>query len=200
MFWFYVAHMKGHFAMGSSESILDADIAALRRAGDLDHLLGTLKSHVRDLFVSLDEIAGKGRRSAYFSLLFMIAKQANVRDWSTSYQITERMVGKAHAVQFHHIFPKARLKKIGREHREINEIANLAFIGGRTNRTVSDKEPKVYLPGVVAKQGDEILAEHLLPDDQELWKLENYDDFISFRRKRIVDTINSFLKKVNPEK
>lgn len=32
---------------------------------------------------------------------------------------------------------------------EINEIANMAFVSGRTNRSISNKEPAAYLPNVV---------------------------------------------------
>ncbi len=192
MLWFYVAHMKGHFST-SSETVLDVDISVLNRTQDLDQLLATLKGHVRDFGVSVDEISGKGRRSAYFSLLFMIAKQQGIQDWSTGMAISERLYGKAHALQFHHIFPKALLKKAGKERREINEIANLAFIGGRTNRNISDKAPSTYLPKIIEKRED-VLESHLLPSDSNLWEVKNFDEFIKYRRERIVKTINSFLK------
>ena len=42
-----------------------------------------------------------------------------------------------HRLQFHHIFPKSLLK--GRyEKKEINEIANMAFVSGKTNRKISN--------------------------------------------------------------
>ena len=35
MKWFYIAHMRGHYGMGSSESILDADLVSLSRTKNL---------------------------------------------------------------------------------------------------------------------------------------------------------------------
>src|SRR3990167_6259848 len=34
--WFYLAHMRGHYSMGSSESILDADLGVLFKGKNLD--------------------------------------------------------------------------------------------------------------------------------------------------------------------
>ena len=35
--------------------------------------------------------------------------------------------------------------------READDIANLAFIGGKTNRAISDKSPAVYFPPLITK-------------------------------------------------
>jgi hypothetical protein len=66
------------------------------------------------------------------------------------------------------------------------------LIGGRTNRSISDKAPANYLPKLIDKRED-VLQSHLLPVDAGLWEVDNYDDFIAYRRDAIVKTINSFL-------
>ena len=109
--------------------------------------------------------------------------------------ISERLIGRAHALQFHHIFPKSLLKKQGADRKEINEIANMAFIGGKTNRNISNKEPEKYLIDVVEKRGEDILDHHLLHSDRKLWKLDKYNEFLTYRREKLVESINSFLKK-----
>src|SRR5690606_40052167 len=116
-----------------------------------------------------------------------------IKDWFTGMSISEKLVGRAHALQFHHIFPKSILRKAGRDRKEINDIANLAFIGGKTNRNIGSKEPKKYLQDVVAKRGDEVLKHHSLPEDRRLWELENYQKFLAYRRKEFVSTINQFI-------
>lgn len=193
MFWFYVAHMKQRYSLGSSETYLDNDLSALAKTQNLSDLLDTLKIQVRDFYVSVDDIKGKSRRSPIFSLLFMISKQKGIQDWSTGLAISEKLVGKAHALQFHHIFPKAQLRKQGVDRREMNEIANMAFIGGRTNRNISSKEPEKYLPEFIEKRGEEILVQHLLPSERTLWSLSGYQEFLSYRRQRIAEKINAFL-------
>jgi len=195
MFWFYVAHMKGRYGLGSSEGLLDSDISALHRTQNLDELLSILKLQVKDFYASVDEIKGKNRRSPYFSMLFIVSKQQGIKDWFTGMAISERLIGRAHALQFHHIFPKSLLKKEGADRKEINEIANMAFIGGKTNRNISNKEPEKYLIDVVDKRGEDILDHHLLPSDRKLWKLNKYNEFLAYRREKLVENINTFLKK-----
>jgi len=197
MLWFYVAHMKGRYGLGSSEGLLDSDISVLNRTQSLDELLALLKLQVKNLFTSVDEIKGKNRRSPYFSMLFIIGKQQGIKDWSTGVIIGEKMVGRIHALQFHHIFPKSLLKRQSVSPKEINEIANLAFIGGRTNRNISNKEPEKYLLDVIKDRGEEILGHHLLPSDRNLWKLSSYQDFLAYRREKLVESINSFLNQFN---
>jgi hypothetical protein len=197
MFWFYVAHMKGRYGLGSSEGLLDSDISTLLRTQSLDELLSLLKLQVKDFYASVDEIKGKGRRSPYFSMFFIVSKQNNIKDWSTGVAISEKMVGRAHALQFHHIFPKSLLKAQNVHPKEINEISNFAFIGGRTNRNISNKEPEKYLLSVIEQRGKEILDHHLLPTDKDLWQLKNYNEFLSYRRVRLVENINAFLKQIS---
>jgi hypothetical protein len=193
MLWFYVAHMKGRYGLGSSEGLLDSDISALNRTQNLEELIGVLKQQVKNLNVSIDEIKGKNRRSPYFSLLLIIGKQRGIKDWSTGAVIGEKVIGKIHALQFHHIFPKSLLKRQSVSPKEINEIANLAFIGGRTNRNISNKEPEKYLVDVIKERGEVVLRDHSLPENKELWRLNNYDQFLTYRREKLVEVINAFL-------
>ncbi len=49
--------------------------------------------------------------------------------------------------------PQAVLKKLNLSTQKINDICNLAFVGGTTNRKISDREPSVYLPELLANAG-----------------------------------------------
>ncbi|MFH1610726.1 MAG: DUF262 domain-containing protein, partial [Patescibacteria group bacterium] len=53
--WFYYAHMRGHYSMGSSESMLDADLAVLlKKKSGLDGLIDKLHQHVKKFDVDAD--------------------------------------------------------------------------------------------------------------------------------------------------
>lgn len=75
----------------------------------------------------------------------------------------------------------------------INDICNLSFVSGRTNRKISDKEPRVYLPGVVEKQGEQALARQCIPVSDDLWNVESYADFLTARRRLVAEKLNQFL-------
>jgi len=194
--WFYYAHMRGHFGMGSSESILNSDLAVLYKSGSLDDLLKNLYSHVKQFEVSPEELAKKNINSPFFTMLYYILKQNGAKDWFTGLKISEKSTGSSHAIQYHHIFPKSLLQKLSVDSQEINEISNLAFIGGKTNRQITNKEPKVYLQKeVLDKNGEEALTSQLIPLEPNMWELDNYQEFLKYRRKSIADSINKFMKR-----
>jgi hypothetical protein len=192
--WFYLAHMRGHYSMGSSESILDADLSTLFRTKSLDDLTQQLYLHVKKFEVDLDDLYNRGIRSPFFSMLYFVLRQNGAKDWWSGLKLTERHTGNAHAIQYHHIFPKSLLKEMY-DQKEINEIANMAFIGGKTNRQITNKEPIQYLEDeVVAKRGEDALASQLIPTDRKLWELSSYRDFLAWRRGAIAEAINTFMK------
>ena len=193
LLWFYTAHMKGHYSYGASEGYLDADINSITKTKSLDDLLAILKAHVKSFEVTEDDIKGKSTRSPYFSMLFFITKQKGVLDWLSGIAITENSKGKAHAVQFHHIFPKAQLKKLSIDKNEINDLANLTFIVGRTNRNISDKKPIDYIPEIVSTRGNDVFKNNYITEDKTLWELENYKMFLKDRREKLATVLNNFV-------
>lgn len=197
LLWFYVAHMKGRYSKGSSESILDSDLNIIKNGGTIDQLLEHLKLQVRDYTVTESELKFKTRRSPYFSLLFLIAKQKGVKDWFTGVGINEKNAGRAHAVQFHHIIPKSLLKNHGYDSKSINDIANLTFIGGKTNRNISNKLPTTYLEEIITKRGHSVYGDNHIPEDRLLWEIENFTSFLEYRRKLLINEINNFIEQFN---
>ncbi len=107
-------------------------------------------------------------------------------------QPSARAQSRAHLIQFHHIFPKARIRELY-EPREVNEISNMAFISGRTNRKISMDLPKSYLPKVAAR-GAQALAAQCVPQDPGLWELEAFPAFLEARRKMITDAVNALVE------
>ncbi len=191
--WLYFAHMRGHYSMGSSESILDADLGILFRNKGLDDLINQLYLHVKKFDVDYDDLMKRGRRSPFFSMLYFVFKHNGVKDWWSGLKLSDKHTGSAHTIQYHHIFPKSLLKDY--EKKEINEIANMAFIGGKANRHITNKEPKDYMEKIIKEQKEEALTSHLIPTDREMWEIPNYRKFLSIRRQAIAEEINKFMKK-----
>jgi hypothetical protein len=197
LYWLFVANAKGRYSRGSSETLLDEDLATIRRTGSAQGLIDTLRQQFGRLDFELNDIAGKNARSPVFSLVFLALRAAGAKDWLSGLEISLTHQGRLHYIQYHHIFPKARLR--GRyERREINEIANLAFIGGSTNRSISAKLPKDYLPAIVQKQGEVTLASQCVPTDRNLHEIDAYRQFLMDRRERLVRAVNAFVASVSP--
>ncbi len=192
--WFYLAHMHGHYSRGSSETILDGDLALLFRTESLDNLLKQLQQHVKQFEVTYADVEHRGIRNPLFSMLYFVLRHNGAKDWLSGLKLSSKHVGKSHRLQFHHIFPKSLLKKESLERNEINEMANMAFIGGKANRQILNNPPSKYFPeDIIKTRGKEALTSQLVPLEPKLWRMENYQDFLDYRRKAIVSTINDFI-------
>jgi len=112
--------------------------------------------------------------------------------WRSNLAIRLDHKGAQHKLQFHHIFPKAVLKGHYTD-RDADDIANLAFIGGKMNRSISDKPPAAYFPGVLEKAGADAFAAQSIPLDEALLQVDGYKLFLSQRRKSIAERVNTFL-------
>src|SRR5205807_2290330 len=53
--------------------------------------------------------------------------------------------------------------------------------------------PDIYLPDVVKARGLEALTAQGIPTDTELWKLENFQAFLEYRRAELAQIVNNFL-------
>lgn len=191
-FWTLVANAKGRFSRGSSETILDQDLAVLRDGGGARELIERLRLQVGRLDVSPQELEGRNQRSALFKTMFLAFRDGGARDWHSNLLISIDHTGAQHRLQFHHLFPKAVLKSSYSD-READDIANLSFIGGKTNRSIADKAPSVYFPPLVAKFGDAPFIAQCIPTEQRLLDVAVYRDFLIERRSRIALRLNAFL-------
>ena len=191
--WVLVANAKARYSRGSSETFLDQDLAALRRAQNINVLLRLLEAQVGRLDVLPSDLENRNSRNAYFKTMFMAFREDGASDWRDGLVISLKHSGAQHALQFHHIFPQAVLKRGNLPTREINDICNLTFIGGGTNRRISDKEPAVYLPEVIERIGPDELRKQCIPDDRLLWRVDEYKNFLSKRRELIAFRLNQFL-------
>ena len=124
--------------------------------------------------------------------MFIAFRASGAKDWRSNLTIALDHSGTQHRLQFHHIFPKAVLKSTHTA-REVNDIANLAFIGGKTNRAISDKPPSAYLPLLIEKAGKGPFQAQCIPTSGELLELESYKRFLVDRRKRVAQRLNEFL-------
>jgi len=87
-------------------------------------------------------------------MLYFVLRQSGAKDWLSGIKLSSKHVGKSHKLQYHHFFPKSLLKKEGYDKKEINEIANMAFIGGKTNRHMLHNPPSDYFAkDIIPKQG-----------------------------------------------
>ena len=201
-YWVLLANVKGRYSRGSSETLLGHDIATIRKEQTLLAMIRDLQKQFGRLDVLPEELEGLNSQSAYFKTMFLIFKRDGAKDWHSGLGISLDHSGVAHKLQFHHIFPQDCLKGHV-DKKKINDIANLSFISGKTNRQIRNKPPSQYLPNIVEEQGKDVLKnleKQCVPTDENLWEIENYDAFLQARRDLIAKKMNEFIGKSPLEK
>ncbi len=190
--WALLANAKGRYSRSSSETLLDEDLAVLRDGGNVDELFERLQRQVGTLEVRPSDLEGRDKRSAYFKTMFLGFRAAGAKDWHSNVGIALDHPGQQQRLQCHHIFPKAYLEGVYKP-RQVNDIANLAFIAGKANRKISAREPSRYIPELLARHGDEIFRAQCVPTDLALLSREQFLDFLTERRRLIAVRLNEFL-------
>lgn len=191
--WILLANAKGRFSRGSSETILDQDLGIISKGGSADALIDRVRLQFGRLNITPEDLEGRDQRSSLFKTMFLTFRALGAKDWTSNLQISLDHSGSQHRLQFHHFFPKALLTKNGFSSRDADDVANLTFIGGRTNRKISDKAPSLYLADFLTKQGPGLLALQGIPSEPELLEVGSYRAFLEARRVLLAKAVNEFL-------
>ena len=191
--WLLVANARGRYSRGATETLLNEDLNIIFRNSDIAALLEPVKRQFGRLTIEAGDLASRGASSPLFSLSYLALKDAGAKDWFSGLGLSLTHQGRLHFIQWHHIFPKALLKENNFETGEINEIANMAFITGQTNRKLGRKEPKEYFPSIVDQQGESALTTQEVPTDPDLHVVENYRAFLELRRELLANRMNAFI-------
>ncbi|MDX2134728.1 MAG: DUF262 domain-containing protein [Saprospiraceae bacterium] len=195
LFWFVQAGMWGRFS-GSTESIIDQDLAALEgQDGGLDKLLEQLRLWHGGLQVVPGHFTGWSMGARFYPVLYMLTRMGGARDWGTGLPLKANLLGKNNRLEVHHIFPKAQLYKKGYHRSEVNALANFCFLTKDTNLSISDRFPETYFP-MIEENHPGALASQWIPADPLLWKMENYRDFLEARKVLLAHEANRRLEEL----
>lgn len=115
------------------------------------------------------------------------------RDFSSGLELRDNLLGKNSSLEVHHIFPRAILYKAGKAKAIVNSLANYTFLTKDTNLEISDEEPAKYISKYMTKQPGAVESHWIPTNDNELFKIENYEKFLEKRRELLAQTANEFL-------
>ena len=95
---------------------------------------------------------------------------------------------KANRNEFHHIFPRAHLKRAGMDNEAINSLSNICFLSKSDNNRIKDKDPSSYVSMMTKGKEKEILETNLIPANFATLK---YQEFLEARARLLADFSNS---------
>lgn len=184
---------------GSADSIIDSTIKDIDDKGDInfESLKTIFRNRNKSIDITEESILSAGyntesaRRKLY--LLFSL--------WYGQFNFTPSF--KDNSPNIDHIFPQSLLKSIkviGEKGRpvqkyksdEINQIANCMLLTANENQ--GSGKGAIPPEKWFKDKSKEYLVMHLIPENEELWKVENYELFIEERKKLIKKKFNEILR------
>jgi hypothetical protein len=198
--WMFLAGLWARYS-GSTESTLQKDVALLDAPDPTASLEQAILHDRGRLALEASDIVGKGGTTAVNKMSYVVARAREAQDWFSGLTLYKKAVGKSNGLEEHHIFPKGVLYESGydssADRKIVNEVANRAYLTQKANRKILATPPEAYLP-TVQKLHPGALQAQSVPMNPELWKVENYREFLAERAKQLAVSINGFLESLIP--
>ena len=201
--WFYAAAMWGRYSRGATESVLDEDLSVIKKEENpLESMMAKILSQSGRLEVKESDLEGKDPRSAFFVMSYVLAKRNNAKDWGSGLTFSLQHLGRGFKNEYDHIFPRSKLDPFlmkqyddkQKAKRLTNDIANIAFLTKTNNARKSNKLPQEYFRTLINQRGEEALTAQNITLESSLWELDNYEEFLKDRRRKLVQGINNLME------
>lgn len=208
--WFVLSLLTSRYT-GSSETQAEEDLQALHVPQSADEFIQTLR-RLMDLVATdaywkeelVKQLDSSGARNTAF-MTFLASQNARKAPVLFSQKLVRDLMDpqirrKRTAIEKHHLFPKAFLKRSGiTDQKQVNQVANLAILEWPQNLKISDEAPQDYAPRLLMMaSSDDAKAwseAHALPEN---WYLMEYDEFLLERRKLMAQLIRQHFESLCP--
>jgi len=186
--WFLLASTWQRYA-GSAETTMDQDLRLLGDSDPFAALTHQIVQAVGRLDVTGADLDDAGVQSPFFLATYLACRQRGATDWWTGVKLSSTNLGTQHLLELHHVFPRGLVgDKYPR--RDVNELANMAFLSKAANIDIGMKEPKDYLPSLPRER----LEQQFIPMEESLWTVDRFQDFLATRRELLAAGINDVFR------
>ncbi|MBA4416475.1 MAG: hypothetical protein C0392_00985 [Syntrophus sp. (in: bacteria)] len=199
MKWFYYSQVRSRYVSQLPQK-LDRDLRTVAESEQpFDDLLRVIAEESR-LEIMPFEFVGRAIQHPLFSLVRWYLKSQGAFCFTTGISLRKNM-GSKYQLENDHIFPYSKLKDAGYgfgnrvKYALAQELTNRAILTQVANRTKSDTNAADYLAAVKSKF-PKALDLQCIPQEESLWQIENYEQFLEERRKILADHLNAFLENI----
>lgn len=210
--WFVLSTLTSRY-IGSPETQMDRDMRTIGEKGFLTFLADVEASALSETFwtVTLPQnLETSSVNSPAFNTF--LAAQINMNCNSMLMNGTKVADLITISGDVHHIFPRSYLKSNGVENKtKYNQVANYIYLDTQVNKAISDDAPNVYFEKVLNQcEGGNIVlgniadknllasnfAENCIPQNIMNMTVENYDEFLTERRKMMAALIQKYYERL----
>ncbi len=189
--WYLTVAVWGRFS-GPTETVINQDLSALDTSDSIEALWRNVRQSQGERKITHENFDLHYNRSRFYPLLYIMSRVHDARDWGTGNHLRHHSLGDHTNLEMHHIFPRAFLARNGVSANDANNIGNIAFQTRETNRSIGSRAPEQYMPEVVDRWPG-TLESQWVPNEPELWNVENYHQFLKARRRLLADAANRML-------
>ena len=197
--WFFYSQVRTRYVSQLPQK-LDRDLRTVAESPQpFDSLLQVIAEENR-LEILPAEFVGRAIQHPLFSMMRWYLKSRGAVCFTTGMSLRKNM-GSKYQLERDHIFPYSKLRDEGYgegnrvKYALAQELTNRAILTQVANRTKADTQAANYLASVKAKF-PKALELQCVPEDPELWKIENYEQFLEERRKMLAKNLNAFLDRI----
>ena len=199
--WFYYSQIRQRY-ISQLQQKLDKDVGIVcNTSNPFEQLLQNI-SEERPLEIKASEFVGRDVRHPLFYLMTWYFKSRDAVCLGTGITIRQNM-GKKYSLENDHIFAYSVLRDSEYfdmddrfQYALAQEITNRQILTQVENRTKSAKQADIYL-SEVKKNFPNALKLQCIPENEELWKLENYEQFLEARREILAEKLNEYLNNIS---
>lgn len=208
--WFVLSTLTARY-IGSPETVMSRDIRSIEEKGFVNFFNEVETSVLSDTYwdVTLPQnLETSSTNSPSFNAF--LAAQINL-NYNSMFMHGTMVVDLLDiSGDVHHIFPKAYLKNNGVDVKsKYNQVANFTYLDTQVNKAISDDAPNVYFGRVLKQCESGILdigniadkdklminmAQNALPEDVVTMTVDDYDRFLTERRKLMASIIKKYYK------
>lgn len=199
--FFFMSSLTGRYS-GSQESVMESDLRRIADLNNSDQFLAEL-NRICEVNLTNDfwdinlpnDLAISSSKSpslyAYNASLVLLEAPALFSNIKIADILDPTIHSKQVMIERHHLFPRGYLKSNGiTRQRDINQIANYAFVEYQDDSNISDSAPSAYTSALKERFSDRELDSmyhfHALPYN---WESMEYNEFLISRRILIAKVI-----------
>ena len=190
LYWYIHSFLWGRYS-ASAETNLRRDLVAAEQGG-IDGLIDELERSRGSLELRPDDFDWWSVGARFYPLLYIMTRLGRAQDLVNGLPLSHSLHGHLNNLHKHHIFPKRRLYDEGMTQPQVNALANFCFLTAGSNWAISDDDPASYLRQI-EQENPGVLASQWIPQDQALWQIGRYSEFLAARRALLSAAANEML-------
>lgn len=205
--WFYYSQIRFRY-ISQLRHKLDKDIGiVVNSSNPFDELLKLINEE-KALEIKPSEFKGRSISHPLFGLMRWYFKSNDAICLSKGVKLRKNM-GEKYSLERDHIFAYARLKNSVDESGNLyfdmddkfdyslaQEMTNRCILSQVGNREKSDMDAKAFLENV-QEEYPSALKLQCIPENKELWKIENFKEFLQKRREILAEELNNYLNNIS---